>query len=162
MSELALTLLRFGFLLLLWAFVLFVVASLRRDLMAPDDAPLSGSAKAGVEPVAAAASPGRRGKTAKATARKLAVVEGGLAGTVVPLGNSPITVGRAADSTLVLSDDFASSHHARLYPVDGTWIVEDLGSTNGTWIGRTRLTSPTVLGLDQPLRIGRTVLELRK
>ena len=161
MSELALTLLRFGFLLLLWAFVLFVVASLRRDLMAPDDAPLSGAADRVSQP-APTSQPTRRGKQAKATARKLTVVEGGLAGTVVPLGTSPITIGRAADSTLVLSDDFASSHHARLYPVDGTWIVEDLGSTNGTWIGRSRLTTPTVLGLDQPLRIGRTVLELRK
>lgn len=161
MSELALTLLRFGFLLLLWAFVLFVVASLRRDLMAPDDAQLSGAARSQSAPPPAATTT-RRGKQAKATARKLAVVEGGLAGTVVPLGTSPITIGRAADSTLVLSDDFASSHHARLYPVDGTWIVEDLGSTNGTWIGRARLTTPTVLGLDQPLRIGRTVLELRK
>lgn len=160
MSELALTLLRFGFLLLLWAFVLFIVAALRRDLAAPEDAPLSGTTMASA-PAPEVAAP-RRPRQAKATARKLVIVEGGLAGTVLPLGTSPVTIGRAADSTVVLSDDFASSHHARLYPHEGTWVVEDLGSTNGTWIDRTRLTTPTVLGVGQPLRIGRTVIELRK
>ena len=90
------------------------------------------------------------------------VTEGSLVGTVIPLGTSSVTVGRAADSTLVLDDDYASSHHVRLYPHEGTWVVEDLGSTNGTWIDRTRVTGPTVLAMGQSLRIGRTVIELRK
>lgn len=155
MSELALTLLRFGFLLLLWLFVLLVVSALRRDLAAPSTAPIS------TENQSPAKEPRSRKRRAKDTARKLVVVEGSLAGTVLPLGTSPVTLGRAADCTLVLDDDYSSSHHSRLYPHEGTWVVEDLGSTNGTWIDRTRVTGPTVLAMGQPLRIGRTVLELR-
>ncbi len=157
MSALALTLLRFGFLLLLWAFVLFTVSALRKDLSAPQDAPLRGSRTVSQETERKP-----RQARAKATARRLVVTEGSLSGTVVPLGTSSVTVGRAADSTLVLDDDYASSHHVRLYPHEGTWVVEDLGSTNGTWIDRTRVTGPTVLAMGQSLRIGRTVIELRK
>lgn len=155
MSELALTLLRFGFLLLLWLFVLLVVSALRRDLAAPSSAAVSTAGSATTR------EPKSRKRRAKDTARKLVVVEGGLAGTVLPLGASPVTLGRAADCTLVLDDDYASSHHSRLYPHEGTWVIEDLGSTNGTWIDRTRVTGPTVLAMGQPLRIGRTVFELR-
>ncbi|MDQ1248349.1 MAG: hypothetical protein QG597_2721 [Actinomycetota bacterium] len=155
MSELALTLLRFGFLLLLWLFVLLVVSALRRDLAAPSSAPVATTGTATTR------EPKSRKRRAKDTARKLVVVEGSLAGTVLPLGTSPVTLGRAADCTLVLDDDYASSHHSRLYPHEGTWVLEDLGSTNGTWIDRTRVTGPTVLAMGQPLRIGRTVFELR-
>jgi pSer/pThr/pTyr-binding forkhead associated (FHA) protein len=157
MSALALTLLRFGFLLLLWAFVLFTVSALRKDLSAPQDAPLRGTRNVPQQPERKP-----RAAKAKSTARRLVVTEGSLSGTVVPLGTSSVTVGRAADSTLVLDDDYASSHHVRLYPHEGTWVVEDLGSTNGTWIDRTRVTGPTVLAMGQSLRIGRTVIELRK
>jgi pSer/pThr/pTyr-binding forkhead associated (FHA) protein len=92
----------------------------------------------------------------------LVVTEGPLAQTVIPLGTAQITLGRAPDSTLVIDDDYASSRHARLYPGDDGWIVEDLGSTNGTWIDRTRITSPTVLPPGVPLRIGRTTLQLKR
>lgn len=70
---------------------------------------------------------------------------------------------RAHDSTIVLDDDYASSRHARIYPDrDGQWIVEDLGSTNGTYLDRTRLTTATPIPLGAPIRIGKTVIELRK
>ncbi|GAA3300448.1 hypothetical protein GCM10020295_41240 [Streptomyces cinereospinus] len=71
------------------------------------------------------------------------VTEGTLTGTTVALQSQTITLGRAHDSTIVLDDDYASSRHARIYPDrDGQWIVEDLGSTNGTYLDRTRLTTP--------------------
>ena len=71
------------------------------------------------------------------------VSEGSLTGTTVALQGQTITLGRAHDSTIVLDDDYASSRHARIYPDrDGQWIVEDLGSTNGTYLDRTRLTTP--------------------
>ncbi|MEI8083934.1 MAG: FHA domain-containing protein, partial [Actinomycetes bacterium] len=97
-----------------------------------------------------------------AGARNLVVVDGSLKGTVLPLGTSTVTIGRAPDCTLVVDDDYASSHHARLYQSEGHWIIEDTGSTNGTWIERTRITGPTLIELGMPLRIGRTVFELRK
>jgi hypothetical protein len=70
------------------------------------------------------------------------VTEGALAGTTVKLGDAPVTLGRADDSTLVLTDDYASSRHARLVPGDGAWTVEDLGSTNGTYLGGSKVTRP--------------------
>ncbi len=153
MSELALTLLRFGFLALLWCFVLITVSALRRDLQAPDS-------------TAIAAAPTRTGhrptRAGRIRPRNLVVTEGSLMGTVLPLGSAPVTIGRAADNTLVVDDDYASSHHARLYQTEGRWIVEDVGSTNGTWIDRTRITAPTLLEPGAPLRVGRTVFELRK
>lgn len=89
--------------------------------------------------------------------------EGTLTGTTVALQGQTISLGRAHDSTIVLDDDYASSRHARIYPDrDGQWIVEDLGSTNGTYLDRTRLTTATPIPLGAPIRIGKTVIELRK
>jgi len=169
MSELAITIMRFGFLAALWLGVVAIVLVLRRDLAAPKEAkPQAAPARASTGLPAPSAppvppQPKARG-TARATAapRKLVVVEGELAGTVIPLGTSPITVGRAADSSLVLKDDYASSRHARFFPSDGQWIVEDLGSTNGTWIDRTRITGPTVLRVGARVRVGRTTLQLQR
>lgn len=162
MSALALTLLRVGFLALLWFFVLLVATVLRRDLSAPAETPLAGadSAPGGVPP--ARSSRTLRSSRTRNRASTLVVVQGSLEGTVLPLGTEPILIGRAPDCTLVLSDDYSSGHHARLYQMEGNWVVEDLGSTNGTWIDRGRITSPTVLEIGMPLRVGRTVLELRK
>lgn len=104
---------------------------------------------------------GRRGQRGAPT--KLVVTEGSLTGTTVTLQGQTITLGRAHDSTIVLDDDYASSRHARIYPDrDGRWIVEDLGSTNGTYLDRTRLTSPVPIPPGAPVRIGKTVIELRK
>ncbi|MBO0776685.1 MAG: FHA domain-containing protein, partial [Actinobacteria bacterium] len=90
------------------------------------------------------------------------VTAGTLAGTTLPLGPHQITIGRSNDATLVLADDYASSRHARLFPQDGQWIVEDLGSTNGTYLDRQKVTQPTPVPAGVPIRIGKTVLELRR
>lgn len=166
MSELGLTIARLGFLALLWVFVVAAILVLRRDLRAPADArPTSRRAPRGDGANAGRGTRARTPKPVKAPKVKgttLVVVEGPLAGTVVPLGTEQVTIGRAPDSTIVVDDDYASSRHARIYPAEGAWIVEDLGSTNGTWIDRTRITSPTVLAVGAPLRVGRTTLQLRK
>jgi hypothetical protein len=160
-SELALTLVRLGFLTLLWTFVLVTVLALRRDLRQPAEARPAGrerkSARAPKPP-----RPPKVAKQQKVKGSKLVVIEGPLNGTIVPLGNVQITIGRAPDSTLIIDDDYASSRHARIYPSEGSWVVEDLGSTNGTWIDRTRITSPTVLPVGAPLRVGRTTLQIQK
>jgi pSer/pThr/pTyr-binding forkhead associated (FHA) protein len=100
---------------------------------------------------------GRRG-----TARTLALVEGSLAGTAINLGTTPITIGRSGDCTVIIDDDYASNHHARLSPQEGGWVIEDLGSTNGTYVQRTRVTGPMRVPVGTPIRIGKTVMELRK
>jgi pSer/pThr/pTyr-binding forkhead associated (FHA) protein len=99
----------------------------------------------------------KRGKTAHV----LVVTAGALAGTRITLGEAPITIGRAEDSTLVITDDYASARHARLVPRAGQWYLEDLGSTNGTYLDRAKVSAPTPVPLGVPIRIGRTSLELR-
>jgi pSer/pThr/pTyr-binding forkhead associated (FHA) protein len=78
------------------------------------------------------------------------------------LTNSQYTVGRDTDSTFVVGRGSVSRQHARLYLEDDMWWVEDLGSTNGTFLGRERVTAPTPLEPGRPLKVGKTVLELRK
>lgn len=161
MSELALTLIRLGFLTLLWVFVLLTVLVLRRDLRMPADArPVGRTGRTPRPPKPP--KPAKAAKPAKGKGTRLVVIEGPLVGTVIPLVDTQVTIGRAPDSTLVIDDDYASSRHARIYPAEGAWIVEDLGSTNGTWIDRTRITSPTVLAIGAPLRVGRTTLQVQK
>ncbi|MEU3889259.1 FHA domain-containing protein [Streptomyces sp. NPDC029041] len=170
MSELTLTVMRLGFLAVLWLFVIVAVQVIRSDLFGTRVTQRGGRREAGRQQQAAArqAPPqqrqqpagGRRGRNAPT---KLVVTEGTLTGTTVALQGQTITLGRAHDSTIVLDDDYASSRHARIYPDrDGQWIVEDLGSTNGTYLDRSRLTTPTPIALGAPIRIGKTVIELRK
>lgn len=168
MTEFALTLLRLAFLGALWLFIIITVIALRRDLMQPREARPASSRQTSRPPKPAKpAKPPKQPKQPRASKHaksgpSLVVTEGPLAQTVIPLGTAQVTIGRAPDSTLVIDDDYASSRHARVYPGDDGWIVEDLGSTNGTWVDRTRITSPTVLPPGVPLRIGRTTLQLQR
>ncbi|ATL29120.1 FHA domain-containing protein [Streptomyces sp. NPDC059002] len=171
MSELTLTVMRLGFLAVLWLFVIVAVQVIRSDLFGTR-VTQRGSRRERPQQAArqqqAAAPPQQRqqgggGRQRRGAPSKLVVSEGILAGTTVALQGQTITLGRAHDSTIVLDDDYASSRHARIYPDrDGQWIVEDLGSTNGTYLDRTRLTTPTPVPLGAPIRIGKTVIELRK
>ncbi|MER7361757.1 FHA domain-containing protein FhaB/FipA [Nonomuraea wenchangensis] len=156
MSELTLLLIRLAFLAVLWFFVIAAVGVIRTDLFGSRTAP-AGPRKAS-RPAKAPAKP----KSKKGEPRKLIVTGGPLQGTTIDLTETPITIGRANDATLVVSDDYASSRHARLFPQDGQWIVEDLGSTNGTYLDRSKVTRPTPVPLGVPIRVGKTVIELRK
>ncbi|GAA1584790.1 FHA domain-containing protein FhaB/FipA [Actinoplanes couchii] len=159
MPEFVLTVARFGFLILLWIFVFTVVGVIRRDLFASSRAK---SIVASPRGVGGAVLPGRPAKVKRGkAARQLVVTAGNLAGTRITLGEAHITIGRAEDSTLVITDDFASARHARLVPREGQWFVEDLGSTNGTYLDRGKVSGPTPVPLGVPIRIGRTSLELR-
>ena len=171
MSELTLTVLQLGFVVLLWVLVLAVVAVLRRDLYGGTTvarrSPTPRSPSRRPQPAApaaprAAAGPPPSSPPATTSPRTLVVTAGSLAGTTLTLGSSPVLIGRAPECTLVLTDEYASGRHARLFPRDGRWWVEDLGSTNGTRLGRSPVTAPTPVEPGQQLRIGRTVLELRR
>ncbi|MDH6215015.1 FHA domain-containing protein FhaB/FipA [Streptomyces pseudovenezuelae] len=170
MSELTLTVMRLGFLAVLWLFVIVAVQVIRSDLFGTRVTQRGSRREAGRQQQPArqqAAPPPQRqqagGRQRRNAPSKLVVSEGILTGTTVALQGQTITLGRAHDSTIVLDDDYASSRHARIYPDrDGQWIVEDLGSTNGTYLDRSRLTTPTPIPLGAPIRIGKTVIELRK
>lgn len=155
---LVVTILRFGFLLLMWVMVFSVVAAMRRDLV------IGRKAKVG-EPTARQARKHpelvETAPPAKVQARQLVVTEGPLTGTTLELSATPILLGRAQEATLVLEDDYASGRHARLFPQGTRWFIEDLGSTNGTFLGGTALTRALPVELGVPVRIGKTVIELR-
>jgi len=161
MSTLTLLLIRLAFLAVLWLFVIAAVGVVRTDLF--------GSTRPGRQrrrqrkaSQAKAPRPPRQGRTTRGTPQRLLVTAGGAAGTSIGLTDQQITIGRANDATLVLNDDYASTRHARLFPQDGQWIVEDLGSTNGTYLDRQKVTQPTPVPPGVPIRIGKTVLELRR
>jgi hypothetical protein len=162
MSELTLTVLQLGLLVLLWLFVLGVVGVLRGDLYGTRVAVRQ--PRPARPPAAPKQNPGARQPPEPrppALPRQLVVTEGSLQGTTITLGTSAITIGRAADCTLVIDDEFASGRHARIHRQDGQWVLEDLGSTNGTYVRKEQVTGPVALQVKVPIRIGRTVLELR-
>jgi len=161
MNALTLTLIRLAFLAVLWLFVIAAVGVVRTDLFGPA---LSGRQQRRQQKAqrARAQRPPRPGRAPRGAPQRLLVTGGATAGTSIGLADQQITIGRASDATLVLSDDYASSRHARLFPQDGQWIVEDLGSTNGTYLDRQKVTQPTPVPAGVPIRIGKTVLELRR
>ncbi|WP_299558303.1 FHA domain-containing protein [uncultured Mycolicibacterium sp.] len=154
MQGLVLQLTRVGFLLLLWLFIWSVLRVLRTDLYAPTGAVM---VRRGL-PLRTSLLPSRGRRN---VARQLVVTEGALAGTRIRLGTQPVLIGRADDSTLVLTDDYASARHARLSPRGTEWYVEDLGSTNGTYLDRAKVTTAVRVPIGTPIRIGKTVIELR-
>ena len=176
MTELTFAILKYGFLIVLWLFVWLAVRSLHRDVTGLAPRPSRKrrhKAKAAAQAAAAAVEPvpaPRRttGTPAPAPAHAaaptvLVIIDGPLAGSTVPLTGEPITLGRSAGNTLVIDDEFVSSHHARVIqdPASHQWAIEDLGSTNGTLVEGRRLTVPTILPARVPVRIGATTFELR-
>jgi pSer/pThr/pTyr-binding forkhead associated (FHA) protein len=161
MNALTLTLIRLAFLAVLWLFVIAAVGVVRTDLFGSSPRRRRQSRKA--RPPRPAAPPRRApARPSRSAPHQMVVTAGALAGTTIGLSDNQITIGRADDATLVLTDDYASTRHARLFPQDGQWLVEDLGSTNGTYLDRQKVTQPTPVPVGVPIRIGKTVLELRR
>jgi len=162
-SELTLTLIRLGFLAVLWLFVLSAVSVIRSDMFG---ARVTGKAlKAGKAPKPAkpAKEPRqRKPRRDRSAPRQLVVADGPDAGQSVQLGSEPLLIGRGTDAAIRLDDDYVSTRHARVATNGEEWFVEDLGSTNGTYVGSQRVTTPTAVAVGTPIRIGKTVLELRR
>jgi pSer/pThr/pTyr-binding forkhead associated (FHA) protein len=166
MNALTLTLIRLAFLAVLWLFVIAAVGVVRTDLFGTAGSASRRQARKQRAPrppqPPKPARPPKPGRSPRSSPQQLLVTAGALAGTSLGLADQQITIGRANDATLVLNDDYASTRHARLFPQDGQWIVEDLGSTNGTYLDRQKVTQPTPVPVGVPIRIGKTVLELRR
>ncbi|TLQ01021.1 FHA domain-containing protein [Nesterenkonia salmonea] len=165
MSELAITVLQFGLLLLLWILILSIIAAQGRDMMvskrARTRAPRNDAPASAPEAESTPATVHHSGKTPRPRPRRLVISEGPLVGTEIELGSIPIMLGRAQECTVVLDDDYSSGKHARLFPQGSRWFLEDLGSTNGTWLGDEQLTRASTVEPGDRIRIGKTVLELR-
>ncbi len=159
MSELTLFLIRIAFLAILWIFVLSAISVIRSDMFG---ARVPEAARG-----AAAVPSGRKAKNKPVRPRRgspthLLVVEGDNPGVRAELADAPLLIGRGSDAAIKLDDDYVSTRHARVASSGDEWFVEDLGSTNGTYVGPVRITQPTTIGLGIQVRVGKTILELRK
>jgi pSer/pThr/pTyr-binding forkhead associated (FHA) protein len=162
MNALTLTLIRVAFLAVLWLFVIAAIGVVRTDLLGTVTTKVRrGRSQMAPPPPPQPRSP-RPAKPGRGVPRFLVVTEGALTGVSIDLTDQQVTMGRANDATLVLNDDYASTYHARIFPQDGQWLVEDLGSTNGTYLDRQKVARPTPVSVGVPIRIGKTVLELRR
>lgn len=153
MQGLILQLSRGLLLVALWVFIYLVIRALRNDMLR-----VSTAAGVAQEARQRGAFFGMRRNRA---IRYLVVTEGALAGTRITLSDQPVLLGRAPNSTLVIDDDYASNQHARLVPHGTDWFLEDLGSTNGTFLDRQRVTTSVKVPPETPVRIGTTTIELR-
>lgn len=157
MSPFALTLMKFGLLVLLY---LFVWRSLKTVASGLSDRPRSAASVPSQPPSAPPARASkRRGGSGIPTNVVIYGKDGRRIGSFKLTGD--IEIGRADHCTIRLADTYASQVHARLSPRNGSWTIEDLGSTNGTFLNERRLESPSQVRSGDKVRIGTTVLELR-
>jgi hypothetical protein len=170
-SSLTLLVLQLGFLLLMWVFVFVVVFALRSDLFGqrvrrmPPPASAAGPAPAAAASTPAAATEPVRRQPPLAddsTPKRLVITSGPREGMAIDLPAEQLTIGRSSESGLVIRDDYTSTHHARLMLWNDQWVVQDLDSTNGTFLDGVRVTLPTPVPPNVPVTIGTTTFELRR
>lgn len=178
MSELTLLVLRVAFLALLWIFVFAVVYALRSDLFGgrvrrlPDEGPYAAPQAMVPAPPAVQSLPTTPVTPGAGISlpppvvsderpTRLVITSGAKAGLEIPLGSEPLTIGRASDAGLQIRDDYTSTHHARLLLWGSDWVVQDLDSTNGTFVGGQRIDTPTQVPVGVPVKVGATTFELR-
>ncbi|GAA4513028.1 antibiotic biosynthesis regulator FhaB [Actinoallomurus oryzae] len=160
MNQLTLTLMKVAFLAVLWLFVIAAVGVIRADLWGSKAAAKALRSRKEAQPARPPKAAAPRSRRSEPT--KLVITQGARAGTTLDLAGTEIVMGRGNDVTLPLGDDYSSGRHARLFSQNGQWFVEDLGSTNGTFLGRAKVSRPEPVPVGVPIRIGKTVIELRK
>lgn len=173
MSELTLLLLRVAFLAIMWGFIFAIVYALRSDLFGEkvrrmpvqsaaqaQQAPSTPPAPAAAQPTRPVAPTPASGSSLDAT--RLVIVSGSKEGLEISLPEEQLTIGRSSESGLVIRDDYTSTHHARLLRWADSWVVQDLDSTNGTFLAGQRVSVPTPIPLNTPIKIGTTSFELRR
>lgn len=153
MSELTLTLLRLGLLVALWLFVFGVLSTLRRDLQSDGRI-----ARPRLAPKAQYVPEKRRRHSRRGAHIVVTLTDG--TSRRIELTAEPISFGKGDDNTVILSDDYTSTHHARITSRERGWAIDDLGSTNGTWVDRRRITTSTPLHPGMHIRIGRTEISV--
>ena len=155
MPNLVLDLLKYVFLAVLYLFMWFVVKAVLNEIR-----PQQRRRRSARQPAPTPSRPPPR--RPKKAPRHVAIVEGGaLKGKTFEL-NDELVVGRADRCHVVLDDTYVSQMHARIFARNGSYVLEDLGSTNGTYLNRKRITSPAELQRGDQVKIGKTVMELRK
>jgi pSer/pThr/pTyr-binding forkhead associated (FHA) protein len=154
MPDLVLDLLKFVFLGILYIFIARAVRAIYLELKPAEARPARTRSPA---PAPARA----QSKKTKKAPTKAVVVEGDHRGKSFELSDE-FVIGRSDKCRLVLDDNYVSQVHARIFARDDTYMVEDMGSTNGTYLNRRRITSPVEVQRGDRVKVGKTVLELRK
>jgi pSer/pThr/pTyr-binding forkhead associated (FHA) protein len=162
LSELTLVLIRFAYLAILWIFVLSCISVIRSDMFGARVARQDAGAPSRSERKARAKQQKNNTKPRRGVPTQVVIVEGGNKGETVSLEHAPLLIGRGNDAAIRLDDDYVSTRHARIASSGEQWFVEDLGSTNGTYVGNSRISQATAIQLGTQIRIGKTILELRK
>jgi hypothetical protein len=157
MSEIALTVIRVLFLALLWLFIASAVSVIRSDLFGrtvpmPD--------QPGGQELEQPLPPPKKERRTRGEPRVLVITQGAQSGQSAALADGVILIGRGAEAQLSLDDDYVSTRHARVVSGDNGIYVEDLGSTNGSYVNGQRITAPTTITLSDTVRIGRTMMRL--
>ena len=148
MPEIVLDLLKFLLLGILYIFIARAVRVINQELKGVDTSPA---------PAARSQAP----KRTKKAPSKAFVVEGDKKGKTLTL-NEELIIGRGEKCGLVLDDTYVSTVHARIFSKGESYMLEDLGSTNGTYLNRRRVTAPMELQRGDQVKIGKTVLEMRR
>lgn len=159
-SSLLLAVLKIVFLALMWIFIFFIGQVIRTDLFGRK---VTSEELADVS-AEASAHEGRRRSRRRSRPTHLVVTDGSAQGASASLPRTgAILIGRSTNADIDIEDDYASSRHARVYNHSGVWVIEDLQSTNGTYVNGHQITQPTIIGAEDSVRIGRThlVLEAR-
>jgi pSer/pThr/pTyr-binding forkhead associated (FHA) protein len=157
MSEIALLIIKVVFLALLWLFILSVVSVIRSDLFGRT---VRASDQPQPQELEAPPAPPGKVKRQRGQPRVFTITQGGQAGLSADLGGGVIMIGRGGDCQLILDDDYVSTRHARVVGSPNGIYIEDLGSTNGTYVNGQRITAPTTITLADTVRIGKTMLRL--
>ncbi len=164
MPEQLLTILKICFLILLYLFFLRVLRAVWTELRTPDvaaAAPPGPAPAAVVAPAGPSAPPVRPAPPSPAVPRALVVDQPPeMAGTTWALAGD-VTIGRSPDSSICIDDAFVSTNHARLVFRQVSWILEDLGSTNGTRVNDVAIDGAAVVSVGDRIGIGSFVLEAR-
>jgi pSer/pThr/pTyr-binding forkhead associated (FHA) protein len=157
MQELTLMLIKLAYLAILWVFVLGAISVIRSDMFG---ARVEASEPTRREQKSAEKQARKPAKTPRGTPSKVVVVDGPSSGSSAALDNGPVLIGRGTDAAIRLDDDYVSTRHARVVNGENGIYVEDLGSTNGSYVNGQRITAPTTITMSDTVRIGKTILKL--
>ena len=157
MSEIALLIIKVAFLALLWLFILSAVSVIRSDLFGKT---VRASDQPQPQELETPPPPPKKAKRQRGQPRVFMISQGNQAGLSADLAGGVIMIGRSADCQLILDDDYVSTRHARVVGAPTGIYIEDLGSTNGTYVNGQRITAPTTITLSDTVRIGKTMLRL--
>ena len=164
MPDSVLTILKFCFLALLYLFFVRVLRAVWVEVSGRAPTPRTVAANYGSTPAA---------RPARSRVGDMRAAVGGKNGTKLKVIEPPetrgkvydltdeLTMGRATGCHITLDDTYVSQLHARVFRRDGQVFIEDLGSTNGTYVNRTKVTAPLVVRRGDRLQVGKTVMEVQ-